>query len=206
MIIEQSVFLFYKGGVMMYPILMASIITVAIGMERFIVYRRAGKGIMTLWLKMQRYLVNGEYSQALQLCKENTNIAAPVLYKAVGFLSSQQRAVIRDVMEGEAAAQIARLKLRLSYLSTIVTIAPLLGLLGTVLGMIKTFNVLALSSGQPGIITGGVGEALIATAAGLCVAIVAALFHSYFSERLEEVITELEVVTNGLLETVGECE
>ncbi|MPN31768.1 Protein TolQ [bioreactor metagenome] len=106
-------------------------------------------------------------------------------------------------MEGEAAAQISRLRLRLSYLSTTITLAPLLGLLGTVLGMIKTFNVLSLSSGQPSIITGGVGEALIATAAGLCVAIIAALFHSYLVERLEDIITSLEIITNNFLEVLG---
>lgn len=199
---EQSIFLFNKGGAMMYPLFMASIITLAIGVERLVVYRRASKDIMLLWKQVKQHLVNQQHQQALALCETSTNAAAPILYRAASCISNQRSETIRDAMEGEAAAQISKLRLRLSYLSATITLAPLLGLLGTVLGMIKTFNVLSLSSGQPGIITGGVGEALIATAAGLCVAIIAALFHSYFSERLEDIITSLEIITNNFLEVL----
>ena len=87
----------------------------------------------------------------------------------------------------------------------VVTMAPLLGLLGTVVGMIRAFNVLNVSSGQPFAITGGVGEALVATAAGLCVAILALSLLSYFRMRLDAVLGDLEETAAMVLEaTLGQ--
>ncbi|MPN49598.1 hypothetical protein SDC9_197220 [bioreactor metagenome] len=79
-----------------------------------------------------------------------------------------------------------------------VTLAPLLGLLGTVIGMINSFSVFSVQSGQPLAITGGVGEALVATATGLSVATIALVLHSFFSRRANHLITELEQ-TAGLV-------
>ena len=79
----------------------------------------------------------------------------------------------------------------LDYLSAIVTIAPLLGLLGTVTGMIQTFSVLDAGGGASAI-TGGVGEALVATASGLCVAIIAFCVYTYFSHQLDTIVTDTE--------------
>ena len=76
-----------------------------------------------------------------------------------------------------------KLRARLNYLSMIVTLAPLLGLLGTISGMIDSFNIFSLQAGQPLAITGGIGEALIATATGLCVSIFALLVHTYFAQK-----------------------
>lgn len=85
----------------------------------------------------------------------------------------------------------------LDYLSAIVTIAPLLGLLGTVTGMIQTFNVLDEGGGASAI-TGGVGEALVATATGLCVAILAFCVYTYFSHQVDTIVTDME----GLCQSV----
>ena len=95
-------------------------------------------------------------------------------------------------MEVHSGIALSKLKQRLYYLSVIVTMAPLLGLLGTISGMISAFSVFNLESGQATAITGGVGEALIATAFGLCVAIIALAVHAYFSQRLENIITDME--------------
>ena len=78
--------------------------------------------------------------------------------------------------------------------------SPLLGLLGTIVGMINSFSIFNLQSGQPMAITGGIGEALIATATGLCVAIIALAAHSYFAQRLDSVITSMEQCFSALLE------
>ena len=98
---------------------------------------------------------------------------------------------------------IAKLRNRLYYLSVIVTMAPLLGLLGTISGMIRAFSVLNIQSGQAIAITGGVGEALIATAFGLCVAVLALVVHSYFTQRLDRIITDMELCFSAL-ETMAE--
>ena len=91
----------------------------------------------------------------------------------------------------------------LDYLSAIVTISPLLGLLGTVTGMIQTFSVLD-SGGGAGAITGGVGEALVATAAGLCVAIIAFCFYTYFSHQLDSMVTDAERLCSLVLGAIKE--
>ena len=105
-------------------------------------------------------------------------------------------------MELQSGIALSRLRQRLYYLQVIVTMAPLLGLLGTISGMISAFSVFNLESGQSAAITGGVGEALIATAMGLCVAILSLVIHAYFSQRIENIITDMEQ-SLSLMETVG---
>jgi biopolymer transport protein ExbB len=199
---EQGISFFVKGGFMMYPILLASIITGSIAIERFVVYRKAGKDTILLWGQIKEYLVAGNVSKAKQLCSGEANVIVPVILKGIGLYESKQRGISREAMEGAAAAQITFLRARLSYLSTIVTVAPLLGLLGTVFGMIRTFDVVAIASGQSTVITGGVGEALIATSAGLIVAIVALMVYSFFNEWLNHIISDMETVANDFLETI----
>ena len=95
-------------------------------------------------------------------------------------------------MEVQSGIALSKLKQRLYYLNVIVTMAPLLGLLGTISGMISAFSVFNLESGQATAITGGVGEALIATAFGLCLAIISLAIHAYFTQRLDNIITDME--------------
>ena len=96
-----------------------------------------------------------------------------------------------------------RLRARLNYLSMIVTLAPLLGLLGTISGMIESFNIFSIQAGQPLAITGGIGEALIATATGLCVSIFALIVHTYFAQKLDENLTTLDKTVNIVLANLG---
>ena len=93
---------------------------------------------------------------------------------------------------------LAKLRNRLYYLNVIVTMGPLLGLLGTISGMITSFSIFNVQSGQAVAITGGVGEALIATAFGLCVAILSLIVHAYFTQRLDRIITDMEMCFSAL--------
>lgn len=116
---------------------------------------------------------------------------------------------MESVLEGEASLAAAKLRENLNHLDTIVTMAPLLGLLGTVVGMINSFSVLNLKNGQPLAITGGVGEALVATASGLCVAIFAMVVYSYFNHRFDKILTAIEEMCLLLVEhadQVGQTE
>ena len=106
----------------------------------------------------------------------------------------------RDAAYGDAAMH---LRARLSYLSMIVTLAPLLGLLGTIFGMIQSFSIFNLQAGQPLAITGGIGEALIATATGLFVAIFALVVHTYYAQRMDAMLTLLERTINALCAGFG---
>ncbi|MCX7970013.1 MAG: MotA/TolQ/ExbB proton channel family protein [Negativicutes bacterium] len=102
-------------------------------------------------------------------------------------------------LEATACRLVNRLRHRLDYLDTIITLAPLLGLLGTVIGMIRAFSLLNIQTGQPLAITGGVGEALISTAAGLAVAIVALVGQSLLNQRIRQIVNRLEDEANRLL-------
>ena len=103
-------------------------------------------------------------------------------------------------MESQAGIFMANLRNKLDYLSIIVTMAPLLGLLGTIVGMIGAFSIFNLQAGAPMAITGGIGEALIATATGLCVAIISLCAHSYYAHRMDNMITNMEQCFSALLE------
>ena len=105
---------------------------------------------------------------------------------------------VKAFVEMQSGIFVAKLRRRLYYLSVIVTMAPLLGLLGTISGMIRSFSILNVQSGQAVAITGGVGEALIATDFGLCVAILALAVHSYFTQRLDRIITDMEMCFSAL--------
>lgn len=95
-------------------------------------------------------------------------------------------------LEIQSGLVLSRLRARLYYLSVIVTMAPLLGLLGTISGMISAFSVFNVQTSQASAITGGVGEALVATAFGLCVAILALVIHAYFTQRVDRILTDME--------------
>nr|WP_021170394.1 MotA/TolQ/ExbB proton channel family protein [Sporomusa ovata]EQB25831.1 MotA/TolQ/ExbB proton channel [Sporomusa ovata DSM 2662] len=107
---------------------------------------------------------------------------------------------LESAMANVAAQSAAKLREKLGYLDTIVTLSPLLGLLGTVVGMISSFSIMNVKTGQPQAITGGVGEALVATATGLCVAVAALIVHTYYSHWLDSIITGMEECSTVLAE------
>jgi biopolymer transport protein ExbB len=131
----------------------------------------------------------GQYGEAAALLQNAHGVLAKIIIAAVQKENREQAAHYMELQSGIA---LSRMRQRLYYLSVIVTMAPLLGLLGTISGMISSFSVFNVASGQATAITGGVGEALIATAMGLCVAIAALTVHAYFSQRLESIITDME--------------
>ena len=189
---------FQKGGPVMYVLLICSFVVVAVAVERFLYYRDQGTDTKTLLTALVPALEKGEWNQALLLCRQTPGAAAHVA--AQGIESYLKGSLYTEsVLEGEASLAAARLRDHLNQLDMIVTLAPLLGLLGTVIGMIGSFSVLNLKAGQPLAITGGVGEALIATAAGLTVATAAMVVHSYFAHRLDSMITGLEEVGTVLV-------
>ncbi|MGL5256198.1 MAG: MotA/TolQ/ExbB proton channel family protein [Proteocatella sp.] len=193
--------IFQKGGYVMYPIILASVLAGMIAMERSIFYKKAKTNIEKLVEELPGKLLRKDFSAAEKLCQETGGLAAIVLIDALQKLNypgSQQ-----DIIMGAANRMARDLKKYLGCLSVIVTMAPLLGLLGTVTGMIQSFSVLSVSSGQPFAITGGVGEALIATATGLLVAIFVLVLHTYLMHRANSLIAELEYVSTIYLTAIG---
>ena len=198
--IQQLALYFHKGGIVMWPILLLSIITVAIAIERYLYYKKEDSGAIFA-AQFCQLLGKGDGAGAMSLASNTNGSTAEIVKDA---LTLSGTAVQKSAyMEAQAPLAIADLRNRLNYLGVIVTMSPLLGLLGTIVGMINTFSVFNLRAGAPMAITGGIGEALIATASGLCVAIIALCFHSYFAQRLDTAVTNMEQCFNAVVAFAG---
>ena len=182
--------LFQKGGPVMFVLLACSIAVAVIAIERFRFYRQAGKGASDFVAKLPGLLQGSSLQQAAEACRvENT---APAYIAELGIRAAAAGDDVLLALDTAYADMAMRLRERLNYLSMIVTMAPLLGLLGTISGMIESFSIFSVRAGEPLAITGGIGEALIATATGLCVAIFSLIVHTYFVQRLDEMLAMLD--------------
>ena len=177
---------FINGGPLMYPLLLCSIATVAYGIERAYHYIRAGKG-KDAPERIHALIERGEAVEALAIAEATPGPVAAVLVEGL-----RHRGI--DVVMMEEAVSLAggrelkRLNKNLHILELIGRLAPLMGLLGTVLGMVEAFRQVAASKGavDPSVLAGGIWEALITTVAGLCVAIPAMILHHFFEDRVNE--------------------
>lgn len=194
----QGMALFRAGGPVMFLILLCSFAVVAIFVERFMYYNSMKALPQDFSGRLEALIRQEKIIQAVSLCRETDNAAAFVAAAGLECLSrAPQR--LELVLESEAALCAARLRHNLGHLESIVTIAPLLGLLGTVFGMMESFKIMNLKSGEPLAITGGIGEALTATAFGLCVAIAAMAAYSYLTHRVNKAIDDIEELSALLI-------
>lgn len=184
---HDALALLIKGGPVMVPLLLCSVIALAVTLERIIFWRKIGS--KELVEQLLDFVERGNVEKALNLGKEAASPVARVL--AAGL--AHRNPSLSKAMEAAAQAEIPVLKQRLVILDTIITLAPLLGLLGTVTGMIGSFGIMSQSGiGQPHAVTGGVAEALIATATGLLIAILTLIPYNYFSSRAERELERIE--------------
>ena len=184
-------------------LLTGSVLTAAVAVERFRVFRRATAGTAVMRERLESSLLAGDWAAALAAAQQYDNFAAQIA--AAGLSQAERGSRAAELaMEGAANRGVSRLRQRLDLMNLMVTLAPLLGLLGTVIGMIRSFSVLNLRSGQPFAITGGVGEALVATAAGLCVAVLSLIFLAYFRNRLDSILNDAEETAALILQTLTE--
>jgi biopolymer transport protein ExbB len=195
--------LFQRGGVVMYPILLCSIIALAISLERLFNLRRTRIIHPEFLEDIQRHWFRHDVTKAIEACQGwDISIArilrAGLLRFEFGFLE------IERAIEGAGNHEAGLLVSNLRVLGAVANLAPMLGLLGTVMGMIKAFNVISQSgTGNPGLVAGGISEALITTAAGLVVGIpVLALYH-YFRGRVDKFVFEMEEISLKLLEELA---
>lgn len=195
--ITDLIMYFHKGGLVMWPLLACSITVIAIAIERFIYYKGADSG--AAFAASYCATVRGrDIAAATELARKADGECAQLLADAVENSGSKEE--LSAFLESRAGIFMATLRDKLDYLGIIVTMSPLLGLLGTIVGMIGAFSIFNVQEGAPLAITGGIGEALIATATGLCVAILSLCAHSYFAHRMDNMITDLEQCCSALLE------
>lgn len=178
--------LIVKGGWAMAPLLLCSLASVTVSVERWLFFSR--QAAPQTEAQALALLKQQQFSQVETLGRQKSS---PLLRVLAAGLEENNHAA--KAMEAAALAEIARLKQGLPILDTIITISPLLGLLGTILGMIDSFQIMAGQGlSQPHAVTGGVAEALIATAAGITIAAASLLPYNYFLSRVEAETTRLE--------------
>ena len=181
-----------SGGWLMVPILLCSVAVIGISIERFWTLnpeKIAPKHqLAQVWTTLQNNEMNAERLRQLRSSSALGRILSAGLSN-----SRHGRDVMRDSIEEAASSVVHELERFLGVLGTIAAIAPLLGLLGTVIGMIKVFTSLNLQgAGNAAALAGGISEALITTAAGLCVAIPAMIAYRFYTRRVDALVVTME--------------
>ena len=196
--------LFLAGGPVMWPILFCSIFGFGILIEKIWYFSMVTTDIFKLKEEIFECLRKNKIKEAIGICDVNPSPVAKIL-KAGILKFGSSREVIKEVMEDVSLFEIPRLEKRLSALSTIANIAPLLGLLGTVAGIIGSFHTIQVRSATsnpvaPGELVGGIGEALIATLAGLLVAIPTFVAYNYCVSQVKNIVLEMERAATELVD------
>ena len=195
---EYAIHLFNAGGVVMYPLVLFMLAACTIFFERIRMYRRIESEIQHLAESIDVGRNANDWATLEQSIKSSDNalsqFMAPIIDSVYSFEGLENR--LHDVV----GFMDERLKRGLHWLSMMVTMAPLLGLLGTVVGMIRSFAAVGGDIGAPTVITGGVSEALIATATGLSVAIVALAIHSWCTDKVNYDVAKLEQRLGSILD------
>ena len=195
------------GGPVMWPLLAFSIVALAFIVERFIALRRARINVNEFLAKVRKALiVNHSVRDAVKICEQYRGPVSSIM-KAGLLKYGQPKEEVEKTIENAAIYEMGRLERGLVVLATTANVAPLLGFLGTVTGMIRSFDALATAGlSNPGLVASGISEALITTAAGLIIAIPVQLCYNYFMNRINRFVRDIETATNMLLETFGEME
>lgn len=180
------------GGIMMWPIILASIIAAAIILERLWTLQTRRVIPAELTEKVWRWVEQGQLQEKHIVALQHNSPLGKIL--AAGLANRHRgRDIIKESIEDTGRHVVHELDRFIGALGTIASLSPLMGLLGTVLGMIRTFNAITADGvGNPASLAGGIAEALITTAAGLTVAIPALVGYKYLRGRVENLVVEME--------------
>lgn len=191
---------FEKGGVLMYPIFISSLVAVTIFFERMFYLKGIKTKTKRFVLRLNNLIKKGSINLAISACRKSPTPISQIMLAGL-MKYGQSRKEIKEAIEDSANQEIPLLEKHLSTLATIGNITPLLGLLGTVFGMIKAFNVIAVMGvGKPEALAGGISEALLTTAFGLSIAIPTIVIYNYLSNRVDKIIREMEMSCVDLLD------
>lgn len=192
--------LIVKGGIFMYPIIFCSIVALAIFLERLWVLRRKHNIPQEFILSVEDLLKKQKISEAIFLCRNDMSSIAKIFL--AGLRSTQKGMwLVKEAIEERGSREATILEKNVDILSTIANLTPLLGLLGTVSGMIKTFNAISVQGiGNPAPLAGGIAEALITTATGLCIAIPTLVCYRFLKDKASALIFEMEENSIRLVE------
>ena len=180
-----------KGGWMMLPLVVCSLVSVTIIIERLIFFHRIRR---THRAEEVLALVHEKKPEEALAIADETSLPIMKVLRA-GLTHSEAS----GAMEAAGVTELSLMRRGLAALDTIVTLSPLLGLLGTIIGMMKSFNIMAVSGmGEPHAVTGGVAEALVCTAVGITVAVITLIPYNYFLARVEQEAEGIETYATRL--------
>jgi len=189
---------FQQGGVAMYPLLLCSILSVAVGIDRIIVLCRARRTDSTLLSHLRDLLSGDGRDQAVARCAQEDSPLARVMHAALNppRPGEQQR---KEALERAVSRESGRLEQYMAVLATIGSISPFIGLFGTVLGIMRAFRDIGIAGSAGGaVVAAGIAEALVATAAGLFVAVVAVIAYNHLMTWVQTVVTDTELNAQDL--------
>lgn len=195
--------LFLKGGVVMYPILLCSVIGMVVIIERYLVLRRADTDAGQFMMKLRNVLQKNDIAGAITFCSKTDAPIASIMRHGLGkYPDGPER--VREAIENAGKEEAFKLEHRLPILASIAGIAPLLGFLGTVTGMISAFRTIQELSGaaNPSDLAGGIWEALLTTAFGLFVGIPAYAIYNYYVTRVNRTVFEMEAASEEFIDLV----
>jgi len=193
-----------KGGPVMIPLLFCSVLAVAVALERLWYLFSTRVDSEDLMDEVKLALNQGKLLEAVQIAKRSRSQVAALVATGIAY-SDRPREELREVLDDVGRAEVFKMEQRLVLLEAIATISPLLGLLGTVTGIIRTFNVLGALQGlgSPQDLSSGIAEALITTAAGLIIAIPALALYQWISSIIDRRVADMNRRSGELMEALA---
>lgn len=202
---KSIIHIFQMGGLAMYALLLCSILSVAVIINRLLFYHKQAKVKRVDFIEtLENHLSRKDVAGARTLCTHTDSMFARIGHAAL-ILHDKDEKMMSNAMEREITVQTIDLERYTSILGTIANITVYLGLLGTSLGIIRAFESIAsVGYGGVGVVIGGVAEALIATATGLVIAVPAVVAYNYCVKRIDNFVREMELFSSEFLDMMGE--
>jgi biopolymer transport protein ExbB len=194
-----------KGGWIMIPIVLLSFIGVYIFFDRFFAIKKAGKVDVSLLEKVKVYITSGKIDSALALCRSNNNPAARMIEKGISRIG-RPLTDINAAIENVGNLEISKLEKGLPVLASVAGGAPMIGFLGTVMGMIQAFYDMSNAGNNINVtlLSAGIYQAMVTTVAGLIVGIIAYFAYNILVSNVEKVVFKMEAATSEFMDILNE--
>lgn len=195
----------HKGAIATYPLILMSIISVAVVFERLWSLRSIASVTMRITESLLEPIKRGQRDLAIAICKQNSHSPAGRIFLNILDREAGQRLEVTNNFAAEAMfEETQKLRKHLWILGTVASSAPFIGLLGTVVGIIKSFESMAIAgTGGFAVVAAGISEALVATALGLAVAIIAVIFYNYFQTRIATLNALFRIQVAKILQNIS---
>ncbi len=189
-----------QGGPVLWILLAMMALTICLIIERLLYFRKITIDEAKLYKRVKGTIEKGHVDEAIAICEQNMSPFAALLKTGIEN-RDYPRTIQKEFLEDAAMQEEPRLEKNISTIGTIANIAPLIGLMGTVIGTMRSLGVLGKfgAISDPSVLAGGLSEALINTVAGIIVAVFAVIFHNFLTNRVNNLILKLEGQVNGLI-------